>query len=153
MKEQHIIVKDILLCLPSLKPRSADRINDELLRRLLARARPLLEIDTKPQPCKFSETTRLLLELAIFVCVELDKAVANPTQLIRFFSDSVISSSVGRFSAETKVFFMTLLGETWAACESRIDERDRDWVRKYITDCSSGLLPVSSSRNLPTTTS
>lgn len=145
LKEQYTIVKDILLCLPSLKPRSSDRVNDELLTRLLSRTRPLLDTDLKPQPqpCFFSERTKILLELAIFVCVQLDKAVANPSALMRFFSDMILPSAVGRFAAETKVFYLTILGETWAACETRIDDRDRDMIRKYVTECTSGLLPVS----------
>lgn len=147
--ERRTIVKEILLCLPSLKPRSSDRVNDELLTRLLARARPLLENDMKPQPqpCVLSEPTKILLELAVFVCAELDKAVANPGRLMRFFSDSLLPSGMGKLAAEAKVFFMVLLGDTWTACAPKIDDRERDMIRKYVTECTSSLLPVSLSRS------
>ena len=144
-KERHTIVKDILLCLPSLKPRSSDRVNDELMIRLLARIRPLLDTDMNPQsqPCIFSEHTQILLELAVFVCVELDKTVADPSRLMRFLSESILPTDLGNLTAESKVYYLTLLGEIWPAFESRVDDRERDLVRKYVTECTGGLLLVS----------
>ena len=87
--------------------------------RLLARIRPLLDTDMNPQsqPCIFSEHTQILLELAVFVCVELDKTVADPSRLMRFLSESILPTDLGNLTAESKSKTSTLRSLTYAAAE------------------------------------
>ena len=112
-----IIVRDILLSLPSFS-KSSSR-GEELLETLLEEAKTLLRIDLPHDDSRSSlRRTRGYLDLAYLVAV--DKQVAHPSQLLRFYCANLVSKiTLARLNEDLQVYVLTSITEILSACEDR----------------------------------
>ncbi|OBZ71046.1 Apoptosis inhibitor 5-B [Grifola frondosa] len=110
-----IIVKDILVSLPTFKPNSSR--GRALLDVVLGQARSSLKIDL-PAGSEHSslDRTRYYLELASFIAVA--RRLAHPSHLLRFYYTSLTPKLLlVRLTEDAQMFVISRVAETFAACE------------------------------------
>lgn len=111
-----MIVKDVIVALPSFK--SSPSRGEELLSIILTQLRATLKSDLPPSMERASlNNSRYYLDLASFVAV--DKALAPPTSLLRFYYTSLTPKLVlGRLCEEDQVYVINQVARVFAACEA-----------------------------------
>ncbi|KAI0358737.1 hypothetical protein OH77DRAFT_1494335 [Trametes cingulata] len=113
--EVEVIVKDILAVLPSFRPPSTR--GQELLDLLLSQARAALKADLPSGVEKGSlESSRYYLELASFVAV--DRRLAHPSQLLRFYYTNLTTKLVlSRLSEEDQAYVICRVADVFVASD------------------------------------
>ncbi|KZT71675.1 hypothetical protein DAEQUDRAFT_723739 [Daedalea quercina L-15889] len=112
-----VIVKDVLLTLPSFKPNSPR--GKQLLDVVLEKAKATLKVDLAFTDAQTPLTySRYYLELASFIVVQ--KRVAHPSHLLRFYLLSQLSSKVTllRLNEEAQAFALSSVADVLAACDA-----------------------------------
>lgn len=114
-----VIVKEILLSLPSFKSDSS-RVQ-ELLDILLQLARSSSKADRESHPTNSPlTTTSYYLDLLSYIVV--DRHLTDPRQLMQFYSANFISRVIlSRLSQEAQVTVLSHIARILAACEERTD--------------------------------
>ncbi|CCM03887.1 uncharacterized protein FIBRA_06038 [Fibroporia radiculosa] len=149
--DAEILVKDILVSIPSFKPASAR--GKELLEAILDRAKVALKADLLPGSERVSlQQTRYYLELSSYVAVE--KHIAQPSQLLRFYFTSMTSKMIlMRLNEEAQLFVISHVADVLSAYEERppqaagASDADTAMLRRQIPDVCVLLLQVFSEAN------
>ncbi|TFY56680.1 hypothetical protein EVJ58_g7487 [Rhodofomes roseus] len=112
-----IIVKDILLSLPSFKPSSPR--GKQLLDAVLEKAKASLKADLLPSDAQSPLTdSRYYLELASYIAVQ--KRVAHPSHLLRFHFTSQLAAKATLLglTEDARAFVISSVGDILDACEA-----------------------------------
>ncbi|KAI0948946.1 hypothetical protein AcW1_008681 [Taiwanofungus camphoratus] len=122
--DTDIIVKEILLSLPSFKPFS-DR-GKQLLGVVIDRAKSTIKTDLPPGSERSSlENTRYYLDLASFIVV--DKCLTQPSQLLRFYFTSLMPKMIFlRLNEDAQTLVMSNTAALLSASEQNGPEGRRE---------------------------
>ncbi|KAI0784717.1 hypothetical protein C8Q75DRAFT_724050 [Abortiporus biennis] len=145
-----IIVKDVLLSLPSFS-RFSTR-GSELLDTLLTTAKVSLKADLASQPDTPSPLPQTLPLLNLASYIALEKRVAYPVPLLRFYCSNLISKMTFiRLTEETQNAILDGVGGVLEGCEKKeVVEMDTNKelpiLRKQVVEASSVLLSSFTSK-------
>jgi hypothetical protein len=137
----QVIVKNLLVSLPSYRNPNSSRGND-LLQLLLDKAKTSFRTESRPGDNSSFDNVRLYLNLAKYIV--LTEKVASPTTLLHFFCASMIGKmTLQRLRPGDRVLIICDTAEILTACHEDAGSRGaKQWsfLQRQITDACPILL-------------
>jgi hypothetical protein len=143
-KDMAIVVKDILVLLPSYQTPHSPR-GVELLRRLLDKAIVSFRTDFRPGDRASFENTRFHLGLAKFIVLE--EHVCSPVNLLQFYCTHLIGKmTLAKLAPDDAASIISDTAEILSACDDQSREGPHVGLiplRRQVVDACPILLEVN----------
>jgi hypothetical protein len=145
-EETKLIVKDLLLCLPSYRLVGSQK--DNLLQTLLRKAKVCLGTELRSGEPVTINDTRFYLDLISFVITCGNTASA--TNLLRFYCDNLLGKIILQKLQETdQIFVVCGIAETLATCDANQESNSTPSVLASLQMQIMNALPVLLEASLP----